>query len=325
MGAVRYWVAMALIPARVARKPQYVFHPLRAIRRAGYRFARDDDGGTRVAELPWGLPLELYPGDAIGFSIVAGGVFDPCVTEALHRLIDPGEVVADVGANIGYMSSLAAARVGPAGKVLAFEPHPRAYEMLERNAARWRERGTAGPVELRRLALSDAAGEGTLVSPAFEANTGLGTLSANDDPPPEAGTDAVTVPLARLDEIEGAERVSVLKVDVEGHEEDVLRGATSLLGSGSVRDIVFEDSGDYPSAVTAIVEDAGYELFSLDNDLWGIRLLPPERHGELPDWPGASYLATRDPARAKERLTARGWQVSGIRPSLWPRRRAPAR
>jgi FkbM family methyltransferase len=310
-----------LVPARIGRKPQYVFHPIRAVRRAGYRFARDEDGGTRGTELPWGLPLELYPGDAIGFSIVAGGVFDPCVTEALHRLIDPGETVADVGANIGYMSSLAASRVGSGGQVLAFEPHPRAYELLERNAARWRERGTAGPVELRRLALSDSSGEGTLVSPSFEANTGLGTLNSDAATPETEDSDEIEVPLARLDEIEGAEQVSVLKIDVEGHEADVLRGATGLLSGGALRDIVFEDSGDYPSPVTAIVEDAGYELFSLDNDLWGTRLLPREAHGELPDWPGASYLATRDAARAKERLIPRGWRVSGIRPSLWPARR----
>jgi FkbM family methyltransferase len=302
-----------LIPARIGRKPQYVFHPARAVRRAMYRFT-PDQGQTTVTDLPWGLELEVYERDAIGFSIVAGGVFDPCVTEALFRLIEPGETVADVGANIGYLTSLAAARVGPNGKVLAFEPHPRAYELLERNAARWRQAAGIGEVELRREALSDAAGIGTLVSPSFEANTGLGTLEADGDA--EASSEAIEVPLARLDEMAGAEAVSVMKIDVEGHEADVLRGAGGLLTTGSVRDIVFEDHGDYPSTVTAIVEEAGYALFSLDNDLWGLRLLPPEKHSDLPEWPGASYLATRDPDRARKRLVGRGWQVRGIGPRL---------
>jgi FkbM family methyltransferase len=302
---------MSLLPAHYGRKPQYVFHPTRAVRRALYRFG-PDEGGTRVAELPWGLPLEVYERDAIGFSIVAGGVFDPCVTEALFRLVDPGEVVADVGANVGYMSSLAAARVGPTGKVLAFEPHPRIYEMLERNTARWRSAGHAGEVELRRVALSSEAGEGTLVSPSFDANAGLGSLSADQGAPSDTGSDTITVPLARLDEIPGADQVRVLKADVEGHEADVLRGATRLLETGTVRDIIFEDDGDYPSATTAILEDAGYELVSLDNDLRGVLLLPPEQHGELPAWPGASYLATRDLDRARARLAPRGWQVPGI-------------
>jgi FkbM family methyltransferase len=304
--------AMSLLPARVGRKPQYVFHPARAVRRALYRFG-PDEGGTRVAKLPWGLPLEVYERDAIGFSIVAGGVFDPCVTEVLYRLVDPGDVVADVGANVGYMSSLAAARVGPTGKVLAFEPHPRIYAMLEHNAAGWREAAEIGEVELRRVALSDAAGEGTLVSPSFDANSGLASLNSDQAPAPaDADADTMPVSLARLDEIPGADQVRVLKADVEGHEADVLRGASRLLESGTIRDIIFEDDGDYPSATTAILEDAGYELVSLDNDLRGVLLLPPETHGELPAWPGASYLATRDLDRARKRLAPRGWQVPGI-------------
>jgi hypothetical protein len=92
----------------------------------------------------------------------------------------------------------------------------------------------------------------------------------------------------------------------------VLRGATGLLASGAIRDIVFEDHDDYPSEATKIVEDAGYELISLDNDLWGLRLVAPADRGDPPAWPGPSYLATRDPARARERLERRGWQVKGI-------------
>jgi FkbM family methyltransferase len=309
---------MALLPERLARKPQYVFHPLRAARRATYRFVRED-GRTRVTELPWGLPLEVYAGDAIGFSIVAGGVFDPCVTEALHRLIDPGDVVADIGANVGYMSSLAAARVGSEGAVLSFEPHPRVYEVLERNAARWRERGRVGAVELRRVALSDAAGEGTLLSPSFEGNTGLASLDAGGGET-AADSSAIPVELARLDEVDGAERVRFVKIDVEGHEADVLRGATGLLADGGVRDIVFEDHDEYPSPATAVVEDAGYELISLDNDLLGLRMVAPERRGEVPAWPGPSYLATREPDRARGRLASRGWQVRGVGLPLGARR-----
>ena len=305
---------MALIPARVASKPQYVFHPSRAARRLMHRFT-SHEGRAEVVQLPWGLPLEVYTSDAIGFSIVAGGVFDPCVTETLHRLIDPGDIVADVGANLGYMTSLAAARVGAEGKVLAFEPHPRAYELLERNVARWRVLAGVGRVELRQLALSDAAGEGELFSGGTsEFDMAVASLGDDKHPPMGASSEAIAVPLARLDEIEGVDRVGVMKVDVEGHEPSVLRGAGRLLENGAIRDIVFEDHDDYPSEVTAIVEEAGYELISLDNDLWGLRLVPPENRGDVPAWPGPSYLATREPDRAKERLSRRGWQVKGIGP-----------
>jgi|tagenome__1003787_1003787.scaffolds.fasta_scaffold20823905_2 FkbM family methyltransferase len=285
-----------------------------------HRF-RNHDGGTQVASLSWGLPLEVDTGDAIGFSIVAGGVFDPCVTETLHRLIDPGDVVADVGANLGYMSSLAAARVGPEGRVLAFEPHPRAYELLERNVSRWRDVESAGAVELRRVALSDAAGEGELFSGGTaEFDMAVASLGDEGAAPAGAASEAIKVQLARLDEIPGVERLGVVKIDVEGHEASVLRGAGGLLESGAIRDVVFEDHDDYPSEATRVVEDAGYELISLDNDLWGLRLVAPKDRGEVAAWPGPSYLATREPDRARQRLGGRGWRVKGIGPGLGTRR-----
>jgi FkbM family methyltransferase len=304
---------MSLIPARIASKPQYVFHPLRALRRFMYRAG--DPGERRVTGLPWGLPLEVHTTDAVGFSIVAGRVFDPCVTETLHRLIDPGELVLDVGANVGYLTSLAAVRVGPEGRVLGFEPHPGVFALLEKNAARWRQANGIGTVELHRMALSDHAGEGALFAhQAFEANMGLATLA--DDEAPDGDGTTITVTLGRLDDLVGDARVGVMKIDVEGHEAEVLKGAGELLASGRVRDIVFEDQNEYPSEATAILEQAGYELISLDNDLFGLTLRPPQDRGEIRAWPGPSYLATLDAARARERLRPRGWRVRGIGPGL---------
>jgi FkbM family methyltransferase len=274
--------------------------------------------------MPWDLPLEVEASDAIGFSIVAGRVFDPCVTEVLHRLIEPGETVADVGANLGYMTSLAAARVGAAGKVLAFEPHPRAIELLERNAERWRGLDLAGAVEISRVALSSASGAGMLVS-GTSSEFDMAVAALSDDFQDGGGSDSIEVPLARLDEIAGGERFGLVKIDVEGHEAEVLRGASDLLTRGTIRDIVFEDHDDYPSEATEIVEEAGYEVISLDNDLWGLRLAGPENRGEVRSWPGPSYLATREPDRARRRLGGRGWQVKGIGPGLGRSARAASR
>jgi hypothetical protein len=148
----------------------------------------------------------------------------------------------------------------------------------------------------------------------------MGLASLSSDQPTTTGAESITVPLARLDETPGAERLDLLKIDVEGHEPDVLRGAERLLANGAVRDIVFEDHDEYPSAATSIVEAAGYELISLDNDLRGLLLVAPKDRGKVREWPGPSYLATLDPERARQRLRARGWQVRGIGPSLWPRR-----
>lgn len=312
---------MRIVPARYSRKPQYVLHPGRSLRRLTYRF-RDMEGRTEITKLPWGLPLEVYMSDAIGFSIVAGGgVFDPAVTETLHRLIDPGDLIVDAGAHVGYVSSLATVRAHPGGEVLAFEPHPSVFELLERNRNRWRKDGNATNVDVAQVALSDKSGSGELMAgPSFSGNMGLSALRSSESDTESA--EAISVPTERLDEVAGGRQVGVMKIDVEGHEAGVLRGGEKLLADGAVRDIVFEDHDPYPSEATAIVEDAGYKLISLSNDLFGLRLESPAARGEIEKWPGPSYLATLEPERALERLRPRGWRVDGIIPSFL--RRPPA-
>jgi FkbM family methyltransferase len=297
-----------MLPTRVTSKPQYVLHPLRALRRAGRLVSGPRPGDApRVARLPWGLDLKVLESDAIGYSILVGRVFDPCVTETLYRLIDPGDVVVDVGANVGYLTSLAAVRSGQSGRVVAFEPHPAVFELLSTNVTGWS--GDLAPVELHQVALSNRGGSGTIVAgPLFEHNMGLAKLEEGA----ADGELSHEVQVRRLDEVLDGAQVGLLKVDVEGHESEVLSGASQLLELGLVRDIVFEDHGEYPSEATAIVEQAGYELVSLSNDLGGLRLKAPRERGPAPAWPGPSYLATRDPDRALARLQPRGWQVGGI-------------
>jgi FkbM family methyltransferase len=315
-----------LLPARINDKPQYVLHPLRLLRRAlhAVRPAGSDAGAaaTALADLPWGLELEVHRGDAIGYTILTSRVFDPCVTETLHRLIDPGDSVVDVGANVGYLTSLAAARAGASGSVLAFEPHPRVFELLARNSARWRGRPDTAPVEIHQAAISDAQGRAELASgPLFDQNMGLASLHTGG----AAGdVDLFEVAVQRLDDLVGERPVGLLKIDVEGHEPAVLRGARDLLAAGRVRDVVFEDHEVYPDACTELLQACGYELFSLENDLFGLRLVAPADRGSTRAWPGPSYLATLDAPRALARLSPRGWRVAGI--GLRPvRRRSPRR
>jgi FkbM family methyltransferase len=303
---------MRLLPERFNDKPHYVFHPVRALRRARYGGPSTDDR-LDVAHLSWGLSLELHPQEAIGYSILTTGIFDPCVSETMHRLIDPGDLVVDVGANVGYLTSLAAARAGAGGSVISFEPHPQVFELLASNVARWNASGVA-PVDPHQVALSDRDGTAELnAGPLFHANMGLATLNE-----PATATEAdilLPVSVQRLDNMLGDRDIGLLKIDVEGHEPEVLRGATKLLDSGRIRDIIFEDHDPYPDASTALVEAAGYRLFSLSNDLFGVHLGQPADRGETADWPGPSYLATRDPDRALARLRRRGWQIDGIGPT----------
>jgi FkbM family methyltransferase len=90
--------------------------------------------------------------------LAAGRLFEPFETEWLENLVRPGDTVFDIGAHIGFYTLLLARLVGPAGKVLAFEPDPANFALLQQNVVLNRYANVA----LYNLALSSQAGSAAL-------------------------------------------------------------------------------------------------------------------------------------------------------------------
>jgi FkbM family methyltransferase len=293
----------------VLDQPHFVFRPSQALRRIGQKFGSPPRAGKyHQSTLPWGLRIRYRPDEHIGEFLYHHGLYDLCVSEVLYRLADPGEAALDVGANIGQMSSILAARCGPTGRVHAFEPHPEIHQELSTNAELWRVNPKAAPVEVHRLALSDTAGVGYLsMSSSFDDNRGTASLVA------KAGARTFEVPLQRLDELLPQDAtVGVMKLDVEGHELGVLKGSAKLLERGAVRDIVFEDYGDPPTPVMKLLQAFGYRIFSVESKFFGLDVTPTtEERVRTRDAP-PNYLATLDPERALCRLARHGWAVFGV-------------
>ncbi|OYV73521.1 MAG: hypothetical protein B7Z72_02355, partial [Gemmatimonadetes bacterium 21-71-4] len=241
--------------------PQYVFRPGQIVRRMLWR-GRRRDRPTVTARLAWGMPIRCYPSDPIGLGMQQLGVFELRVAEILARLADPGETALDVGANVGQMTALLALRLGPSGRVVAFEPADGVRATLEQNAAAWRAGWPVAAIDVRPVALSDRDGAGELLLPAFyDHNRGLARVAAPGEGDADGGS-RQPLRLARLDGLLGADTpVGVMKIDVEGHEGPVLRGAGVLLAAGRIRDIVFEDHGGYPTDVSRLLEGFGYRVF----------------------------------------------------------------
>jgi FkbM family methyltransferase len=298
---------MRILPQRF-NKPQFIFHPQAGVRRVLEPLLRRLESRGEIREVPlrWGMTISIRQGDDIGRSITTAGVFDLCVSEVLLRLVSPGDLAVDVGANLGYMTSLMACRAGPRGRVVAFEPHPDVYPLLERNAESWRKIRENAPIDIRAVALSSRPGTGQLLaSDDFETNMGVAFLG-------EPGAKGLLVGLDTLDRSFAGGNIGVLKIDVEGHELEVLRGAQGLLRSQRIRDIVFEDYGDYPTPVTDHLERYGYSVLSLDNNLVRLLVRPATDHAPRRGWEGPGYVATRDAPRALARLQRRGWGVLGL-------------
>jgi FkbM family methyltransferase len=297
--------------ARALLQPHFVYRPQQLVRRAMLAVRQTRPGEFSEVMLPWGLPIRCRPVEGIGESIWKRGIFEPHVSEAIWRLLDPGEVAVDAGANIGYMTSIMLRRVGPRGLVIAVEPHPDIGQELSYNVASWRQRGF-GSVVVQLDALADRNGDGVLgIPPYFVLNRGVARLTS-----PDVQWTAIArhhVRLATLDtlllSVVGPRRhVGLLKVDVEYSELALFRGAADTLAGRRVRDIVYEDHGGPESDAAELLRSLGYTIFRLGRSFSGVVIADSidghERGVRSPD-----YLATLDPRRAGERLRARGWRI----------------
>jgi FkbM family methyltransferase len=146
----------------------------------------------------------------------------------LLHLLRPEDLFADIGANVGGYSVLAAAVAGAAA--IAFEPVPETYAKLQRNL---RLNGIEDRVEAIHCGLADQAGELRFTA----SRGGLNHVAVGE------AADTVMVPVATLDTVLGARRPIMLKMDVEGYEMQVMRGGAACLGDAAVKAVILELNG----------------------------------------------------------------------------------
>jgi FkbM family methyltransferase len=145
------------------------------------------------------------------------GEYVPGEVALFRQLLRPGDVVVDAGANIGCFSVVFGRLVGPTGRVLAFEPQQPIYYALC---------GTLALNELWQVAAFHCAlgaTVGTIKLPPirYDLPFSFGSASVGSD----VGSD---VPIVTLDHL-NLDRLRLLKIDVEGHETEVLEGARETI------------------------------------------------------------------------------------------------
>jgi FkbM family methyltransferase len=189
----------------------------------------------------WGGKLLTFASD-LGLTpdLVTTGEYDPAFTNWLQRTLRPGQVVWDVGANIGYFTLLMAQLVGDRGTVVAWEANPPTYALLMESLTL---NYVLGHVSARAVAVAEQ--EGTLTFHSLARFVGCGSLRAPDAdhfarfPVDEASV--LEVPAEPLDRfLDEVAFVDLVKIDVEGAELGVLRGMRGLLAAGRVGTVAFE-------------------------------------------------------------------------------------
>jgi len=236
----------------------------RLINRFVRAFVRKPVVEVRRGGLNWCLALD----EGIDFAIFLSGSFEPSTRRAYSRLLGPGAVVIDVGANMGAHTLPFAKLVSPAGRVLAFEPTAVAIARLRRNVA---ANPSLGPVISVKQALITSD---DITSPPDKIYSSWPLVKEQDSHLLHLGvkvstTGAVALSLDKAVAEAELMKVDLIKLDVDGFEMDVLRGAGAVLREYrpiivmEVAPYVLEEQGESRYGTVDFLEKSDYRFASI--------------------------------------------------------------
>jgi len=217
----------------------------------GYRF----QPRQRTIRLRSGLLFRYERADFIPLLLHYTGTFEPRVIELLSRLVEPGDVVVDVGANIGFHSLESWRATGPRGKVISIEASPHHATALRRNL----ELNGLPTDNVINVAVGDHDGDVTLGLPTG-GNQGMFGINAGTE-------SAFTVRLTRIDDLlatKDLSKLALVKLDIEGSELGALHGARETLRKHQpailieLNDTALTRCGASSAEVVRFLEEAGY-------------------------------------------------------------------
>lgn len=181
------------------------------------------------------------------------GRYETSKRRTLSKHLRPGDVFVDVGANRGDFTMLASRAVGDTGQVISVEPAPENVAWLERTI----EANGANNVRIAQCALWDDQGEGTL---HLATKSGWHSLTPPSDLPEVGLADVRLTTLDTLVQEFGLEKLDALKVDVQGAEVHVLRGAQHVLEDLRPLVVMDIDSQQTADDYRAALEPFDYEI-----------------------------------------------------------------
>lgn len=256
-------------------QPGFRFSPLKTILRLlSWRIKCLLRWPATIKLQSWGVRMFLPP-EWLGIAKLAFAFRERYERELLllQKILSPGMTFVDAGACYGIYTLAASKIVGPAGSVFTFEPAPRAFRILQKNI----RLNSLPNVIAYPLALTANNGKALLYR---HPNVGCDSLGKDDS---FTGTSEM-IATKSLDTVlreVSVSSVDVIKIDVQGAEEWVLRGAAQLLAS-SHPVVIFEV---YPPCTAPLrlsphgawdfLSSLGYEFFVMDDGKLRKQLLPP--------------------------------------------------
>ncbi len=213
----------------------------------------------------FGHEMFLDPSDSIVSPfLLRDGYFEPYETAIIASQIRPGDVVLDIGANIGYYTLILARLVGETGRVYAFEPDPANFELLKKNV---RANGYQNVVYVKK-AVSDQSGPLSLY--LCPDNKGDHRIYDSQD-----NREVVEIEAVSLDEhfSEFQGEINFIKMDIQGAEGRAVRGMRRLLSRHPETSMItefwpagLERSGISATDYLSDLENLGFKLFRIDEE-----------------------------------------------------------
>jgi FkbM family methyltransferase len=201
--------------------------------------------------------------------------YEPAVWNRVMREVRAGDHVAEVGANVGLYALAFAGRVGTAGHVTAFEPDPESSLALEANISvnGWEDR-----VTVIRAAVGESNGQ-----VRFAAARGL---ESRIETRPDGRGGTITVPMVTLDDSLAGRPVDVIKIDVEGFEQNVIQGARRMLTEDrsrsramlvEVHPFAWTTTGTTSASFLALLDEMGFRV----EDMQGAQVSSITEYGHV--------------------------------------------
>jgi FkbM family methyltransferase len=238
------------------------YHGLMALRRP---FGLDHTVDTQRDGVRWRLDLR----EGIDLAIYLLGRFEPETVQAYRRLIKPGDLVLDIGANIGaHTLHLAKAAMG--GKVVAFEPTAYAYAKLLANIALNPQLAPIIQPEQMMLVENSSTAAPAAIYSSWPLSTPTGTPHPKHLGVPMDTRGVRTSTLDDYLESAGVAPVRFIKLDVDGNESTVLRGAHKMLRRDKpvllmeMMPYGLTETGSSFEELLALLNAAGYRLYRLN-------------------------------------------------------------
>lgn len=232
-----------------------------------------------------GLEYEVHPNDlGVTFELASTGKYETLSLDTFLESLNLGDTVIDIGAHIGLYTIPISRKVGYKGKVISFEPHPDNYELLKKNTSTH----NCSNVTLMQAALRNFVGESDLL--ASDYNTGDHSFFGLGN------RKALKVKCTTLDKvIKSGDKVSAIKIDVQGGEAEVIQGMKRVLLDNPRMTILWELSpeqmskfGFDPLEFLKYLKSLGFNSSTIDEEAGEVIAREPEEI--LANCPKRSYV-----------------------------------